>query len=291
MRNRFLLVATLAVLAFTACKTEDDAVIALRLDESELELVKGTEKQLVATTVPVVDDVVLEWRSSMPEYVSVSETGVVKAEKIYYKNETDTEATPVSIYCVCEGGAAECKVTVLPLDVERMEIVVPDGASSVILPGEQQKVGLAFYPEDADVDADQIVWSTTAFEYAVVEEDKADNTQAYIKAIWPGSVSIKAVYGKKSATLNLVVKPIYVESVSVEGPEVIEMKVGDAKGLSASLIPENATVELVWSSTDTRIATVDADTGIVTAVSEGEVKINAVAGIVQDDVTIKVVAQ
>ena len=83
MRNRFLLVATLAVLAFTACKTEDDAVIALRLDESELELVKGTEKQLVATTVPVVDDVVLEWRSSMPEYVSVSETGVVKAEKIY----------------------------------------------------------------------------------------------------------------------------------------------------------------------------------------------------------------
>ncbi len=291
MRNRFLLVATLAVLAFTACKTEDDAVIALRLDESELELVKGTEKQLVATTVPVVDDVVLEWRSSMPEYVSVSETGVVKAEKIYYKNETDTEATPVSIYCVCEGGAAECKVTVLPLDVERMEIVVPDGASSVMLPGEQQKVGLAFYPEDADVDADQIVWSTTAFEYAVVEEDKADNTQAYIKAIWPGSVSIKAVYGKKSATLNLVVKPIYVESVSVDGPEVIEMKVGDAKGLSASLIPENATVELVWSSTDTRIATVDADTGIVTAVSEGEVKINAVAGIVQDDVTIKVVAQ
>lgn len=291
MRNRFLLVATLAVLAFTACKTEDDAVIALRLDESELELVKGTEKQLVATTVPVVDDVVLEWRSSMPEYVSVSETGVVKAEKIYYKNETDTEGTPVSIYCVCEGGAAECKVTVLPLDVERMEIVVPDGASSVMLPGEQQKVGLAFYPEDADVDADQIVWSTTAFEYAVVEEDKADNTQAYIKAIWPGSVSIKAVYGKKSATLNLVVKPIYVESVSVEGPEVIEMKVGDAKGLSASLIPENATVELVWSSTDTRIATVDADTGIVTAVSEGEVKINAVAGIVQDDVTIKVVAQ
>lgn len=291
MRNRFLLVATLAVLAFTACKTEDDAVIALRLDESELELVKGTEKQLVATTVPVVDDVVLEWRSSMPEYVSVSETGVVKAEKIYYKNETDTEATPVSIYCVCEGGAAECKVTVLPLDVERMEIVVPDGASSVMLPGEQQKVGLAFYPEDADVDADQIVWSTTAFEYAVVEEDKADNTQAYVKAIWPGSVSIKAVYGKQSATLNLVVKPIYVESVSVEGPEAIEMKVGDAKGLSASLIPENATVELVWSSTDTRIATVDADTGIVTAVSEGEVKINAVAGIVQDDVTIKVVAQ
>lgn len=291
MRNRFLLVATLAVLAFTACKTEGDAVIALRLDVSEMELVKGTEKQLVATTVPLVDDVVLEWRSSMPEYVSVSETGVVKAEKIYYKNETDTEATPVSIYCVCEGGAAECKVTVLPLDVERMEIVVPDGASSVMLPGEQQKVGLAFYPEDADVDADQIVWSTTAFEYAVVEEDKADNTQAYIKAIWPGSVSIKAVYGKKSATLNLVVKPIYVESVSVEGPEVIEMKVGDAKGLSASLIPENATVELVWSSTDTRIATVDADTGIVTAVSEGEVKINAVAGIVQDDVTIKVVAQ
>lgn len=291
MRNKFLLVATLAILAVTACKTEDNAVIALRLDETEIELVKGSEQQLVATTVPVVDDVVLEWRSSMPEYVSVSETGVVKAEKIYYKNETDTEATPVSIYCVCEGGAAECKVTVLPLDVERMEIVVPDGASSVMLPGEQQKVGLAFYPEDADVDADQIVWSTTGFEYAVVEEDKADNTQAYIKAIWPGSVSIKAVYGKKSATLNLVVKPIYVESVSVEGPEVIEMKVGDAKGLSASLIPENATVELVWSSTDTRIATVDADTGIVTAVSEGEVKINVVAGIVQDDVTIKVVAQ
>lgn len=290
MRNRFLLVATLAVLAFTACKTEDDAVIALRLDESELELVKGTEKQLVATTVPVVDDVVLEWRSSMPEYVSVSETGVVKAEKIYYKNETDTEATPVSIYCVCEGGAAECKVTVLPLDVERLEIRLASGAPTVLLPGEYIDAHLDFYPIDADVAVDDIEWSTTAFEYAVVEVDKADRTRARIKALWPGSATIKASYGNKSASVNLVVKPIYAESVSIEGPEVIEMNVGDAKELSASFTPENATVEAVWSSTDTRIATVDADTGIVTALAEGEVQIKAVAGVVQDAVTVKVSA-
>lgn len=288
MRNNILLVASLVLLAFSSCRTDQSGIVALRLDETEIDLVKGEEKQLIVNTVPMKEDAVFKWSSSMPEYVSVSETGVVKAEKIYYKNGTDEDAAPVSVYCVCEGGAAECKVTVLPLEVEDMKIRIALGATLVIMPGEYIDAFLDFYPEDADVVMDDIEWSTTAFEYAVVEVDKSDRSKARIKALWPGSASIKASYGSKSASINLIVKPIYAESLEIDGPEEVNMKVGDAKALTASFTPADATVEVVWSSTDTQVATVDADSGIVTAVAEGEVQIKAIAGVVEDVVTVKV---
>ena len=83
MRNIFILAAVAAVMALVSCGNNADDVLALRLDETEIELVKGSEKQLTAVTVPASDVTAFEWYSSQPEYVSVSQTGVVKAEKIY----------------------------------------------------------------------------------------------------------------------------------------------------------------------------------------------------------------
>lgn len=288
MRNIFILAAVSAVMTLVSCGNNADDVQALRLDETEIELVKGSEKQLAAVTVPASDVTAFEWFSSMPEYVSVSQTGVVKAEKIYYKNPTDTEASAVSVYCRYKGGAAECKVTVLPLDVEHMEIKLAGSSSEVLVmnPSEVQELEAVFYPENADVDLDQLKWSTTAFEYALVE--KTEGAKAKVKAVWPGSASVKAEYGKKSALVNLIVRPINATSVTISGPEVVEMKVGQAKEFAASFLPSNATVELVWNSLYTDVATVDAETGIVTAVAEGTTTIKVVAGLVEDTVTVNV---
>ena len=289
MRNIFILAAMSAVMAFVSCGNNADDVLALRLDETEIELVKGSEKQLTAVTVPASDVTAFEWYSSQPEYVSVSQTGVVKAEKIYYKNETDTEASAVTVYCKYKGGAAECKVTVLPLDVERIEIKLAGSSSDALVmnPSDVQELEAVFYPENADVDLEQLEWSTTAFEYAVVS--KADGAKAKVTALWPGSASIKAVYGKKSAMMNLIVRPINATSVAISGPEVVEMKVGQAKEFAASYLPANATVELAWSSLYTDVATVDAESGVVTAVAEGTTVIKVVAGLVEDTVTVNVV--
>ena len=292
MRNIFLAVAMSAVLFFTSCVNNNDDVVAIRLDKTEIELVKGSEMQLTAVTVPASDVTDFEWYSSMPEYVSVSQTGLVKAEKIYYKNPTDTEGTPVSVFCKYQGGAAECKVTVLPLDVERIEITFTESSSEALImnPGEVKEVQAVFYPADADLDLENLVWSTTAFEYAVVSKSETDPSKANITAIWPGSVSIKATYGKQSAMLNLIVRPVNATSVTIAGSEEVALNIGQTTQLSASYLPENATVELGWSSLDTTVATVDYETGVVTAVGEGVATIKVVAGLVEDTVTVKVSA-
>lgn len=293
MRNIFLAVAATAMLILSSCTNKNDEVVAIRLDKTELELVKGSEMQLTAVTVPASDVKDFEWYSSMPEYVSVSETGVVKAEKIYYKNETDTEGSAVSVFCKYQGGAAECKVTVLPLDVERMEITFVSSSSDALVmnPGDVQEVQAVFYPENADLDLENLKWATTAFEYAVVAQDENDPTKAKVTALWPGSASIKAEYGKASAMLNLIVRPVNATSVTIAGPEEVQMKVGQGLQLSASFLPANATVELGWNSLDTAVASVDYETGFVTALSEGTATIKVVAGLVEDTVTVRVSAE
>ena len=293
MRNIFLAVAATAMLILSSCTNNNDEVVAIRLDKNELSLVKGSEMQLTAVTVPASDVKDFVWYSSMPEYVSVSETGVVKAEKIYYKNETDTEGSAVSVFCKYQGGAAECKVTVLPLDVERIEITFAGSSSEALVmnPGDVQEVQAVFYPENADLDLENLVWSTTAFDYAVVAQDKNDPSKAKVTALWPGSASIKAEYGKASAMLNLIVRPVNATSVTIAGPEEVQLKVGQGMQLSASFLPANATVELGWNSLDTNVASVDYETGFVTALSEGVATIKVVAGLVEDTVTVRVSAE
>ena len=58
--------------------------------------------------------------------------------------------------------------------------------------------------------------------------------------------------------------------------------------MSASFLPANATVDLVWNSLDTTVASVDSETGVVTALAEGTAEIKVVAGLVEDIVTVKV---
>ena len=131
MKNFSIALAILAAMVFTACNKND--VVVIRLNETNVEMVKGSTKQLIATVVPEDKNAAIEWFSSMPEYVSVSETGMLKAEKMYFKNPTDTEVTPVSIYCKYNGGAAECKVTVLPLDVAGIELKIVDHKEGEVL--------------------------------------------------------------------------------------------------------------------------------------------------------------
>ena len=55
MRNILLSVAITAVLVFSSCGNDSNEIVALRLDKTEVELVKGSEIQLKAVTVPAAD--------------------------------------------------------------------------------------------------------------------------------------------------------------------------------------------------------------------------------------------
>ena len=290
MKKFSIALAILAAMVFTACNNNDAVVI--RLNETELELVKGETKQLTATILPAEANPAFEWFSSNPEYVSVSETGLVKAEKLYYKNASDTDVSPVSIYCKYNGGAAECKVTVTPLDVKELNLEIQGkvGSNDVKLkPGETRKVVARYYPEDADIDFSKLEWATSEFE--VISITPVEGTaEAEIKASWNGSALISVAYSSLKASENVIVDPIQATSVTINNKSNNTVKVGKTLKLTASFVPANATVVNLWEVTaGGEYAKIDSETGVLTALAAGQVTVLVKAGNVRDEVVINVV--
>lgn len=290
MKKFSILVALFAAVVFTSCNKNEGVII--RLDETELELIKGSEKQLKATVIPADETASLEWFSSMPEYVSVSSTGVVKAEGIYYKNSTDTEATPVSIYCKYNGGAAECKVTVLPLEVEsiRLKILEHDDNSVLRLdPTQTKELEVDYLPADADIDLSKLEWRTSDFNYVSVKATPG-TAKAVITANWAGSATISVRYSNLDSAVDVIVNPIEATSVAIANKEQNTVVEGYTLQLDASFMPENATVEKIWNITDgSDYASIVPETGLFTAIKPGTVTVKVSAGKVSDTITINVV--
>lgn len=289
MKNISIFVALFAAMVFASCNKNE--VVVIRLDETELELIKGETRQLKATVVPADASASVEWFSSMPEYVSVSETGLVKAEKIYYKNETDTEATPVSIYCRYNGGAAECEVMVLPLDVKSVSLKVMDHDmnESLRLDPQQTKMLIVEYePADADIDYSKLEWSTSDFKYVSVKPVSGTAT-AKITANWAGSADITVRYSNLEDVIGVIVTGIEATSVTIADKDRNTVVEGYTLQLGGSFLPENATVELVWNIVQgSEFAKINTETGLLTAIKPGTVKVKVAAGKVYDfiDITI-----
>jgi uncharacterized protein YjdB len=288
MKRLFLLATVISVLSVASCNKADKNVV-VRLDTNELELEKGSEKQLKASVIPNVENPELQWFSSNPEYVSVSADGVVKAHKIYYKNTTDTDASSVSIYCRYQGGADECKVFVTPLGLKSIEFDIEGwemGSALALDPKETVTVVARPVPADADVDAEDLKWATDGFLYADVQQDEKDPYKAVITGVWPGSVSISLTYGRVSSEIRCIVSPIPATSVTIDGQENITMEVGEVCTLSASFLPADATVSLEWLTSDNKVAVVK--DGKITAKAPGTATITVKAGKVSDTVTVVV---
>ena len=73
------------------------------------------------------------------------------------------------------------------------------------------------------------------------------------------------------------VNAIAATSVEVD-PSSVDLSVGEKERLTAVFTPSNATDKPVWTSENLEVATVDSETGVVTAVSLGTAKIKVQAG-------------
>ena len=291
MKKFSIAMAILAAMVFTACN--DNEVVVIRLDETQLEMVKGSTKQLNATIIPADPNAAYEWFSSMPEYVSVSETGLVKAEKLYYKNPTDTEVTPVSIYCKYNGGAAECKVTVTALDVKGITLKVKDHDASKALkldPGATKEFYVEYTPEDADIDFEKLEWSTSNFSYVSVKKTEG-TASAVVTANWAGSATITVRYSNLESFTDVIVNPIAATSVTISNKSQNTVTEGHTLQLAADVVPANATVEKIWSIAEGEEYATISESGLLTALKPGTVKVNVSAGLLNDTITITVEAK
>lgn len=116
--------------------------------------------------------------------------------------------------------------------------------------------------EDSKVDVDQ----------AVVNED------AYYPAVYASAAEYAAKLGQ-------------VKGITIDGDRTINLEVGQTATLTASVTPADAEIKTcTWDSSNTSVATVDKNTGVVTAVGAGTTQITASAddGGYVDNITVNV---
>lgn len=261
--------AMLALISIVSCNNNEDQVQAVRLDKTKLEIVKGESVQLSAVVVPE-QDAEFEWFSENDQYVTVSPDGVVTAVGLKKAAEDSDEVVPVSVYVRYKNGADECKVTVLPLAAAKVEIVAESEVINVN-PGESITLKVKCYPENADLTA--VTWST---DYAAVAT--VDSATGKVTGVAPGFARIRASYSDKVYDeINVNVNAIAATSVEIV-PSSLDLSVGAKKRLTAVFTPSNATDKPVWTSENLEVATVDSETGVVTAMSLGTAKIKVQAG-------------
>lgn len=136
-------------------------------------------------------------------------------------------------------------------------------ADNVINTGDRKAVSIKITPEDS---IDKIIWRSSNENVAIVE-----NGEVY--AISNGNVTITAQTenGNVSDSIDLVVTTP-VNKINIDNTN-IRLIVGKSMKLNANIIPDNASNKnLIWSSDDKNIATVDVN-GQITAISEGETTI------------------
>jgi|GEM_PF-3557854 len=122
-----------------------------------------------------------------------------------------------------------------------------------------------------------ITWSSGSSNIATVDAQTGVVTGV---SVGTATIRVAAADGSGvSATKSVTVvppPPIRVTGITIAGDETVET--GKTITLSATVTPENATNKSVtWSSVNTNIATVNAQTGVVTGVSAGTATIRATA--------------
>lgn len=132
----------------------------------------------------------------------------------------------------------------------------------------------ATFPEG--VESQTVQWASSDPSVAAVSE------AGEVTALAVGSAEITAASddGAYTAQCDVTVEENYVVEVSIEQLSPGTLLEGDTKTLSASVTYQYKTDEtgtVTWSTTDSRVATVDSD-GVVSAWAKGKAVISAIAG-------------
>jgi len=130
-------------------------------------------------------------------------------------------------------------------------------------------------PDDAT--NKKVTWSSDKEDIATV------SGTGVVAGVNPGTATITAIAqdgsGKSGTSTVTVLKPVVkVTGITIRPNNISTLKVGLSQQFNATVLPDDATNKTVtWRSSAPAIATVDANTGLVTAVSPGTAIITATA--------------
>lgn len=238
-------------------------VAGISLDKSDVEILEDESLQLVAEVVPLnASNKKINWTSSDVSVAVVSSDGTVYAIK---PGQATIMATTV------DGGfIALCKVIVKAKEIKATEIRLSHSCETMAI-GETLQLGAVLEPEN--VTNRNLSWTSTNPNVATV------NPTGLIHALAQGTTQIIATTtdgSNLSAICEITVEKQFIEITQIQiSPSSARISVGKSVKLNAIITPGDATsTNVLWSSTNTSVATVSQD-GNVEAIAEGEAVIIA----------------
>ena len=263
---------------------ENGVVTAVAGGKTEItDLLKGKTEKLEVSFIPsnTEDSREVKWTSSAADIAAVDANGTVKALK---------EGTATITATTADGKhTASCTVTVKEIhltDVKLDEMKNP----SELFKGEKHQIKIGLNPIDT---TDNVIYTFASSDEKVVSVDKNGMVTALKNGKATITITVKTTNTdfEKTLTYDITVEEIPLESIEIKG-DVTSLEEGKTTKLNVVFNPTNTTDDktVVWSSSDTKVATVDAN-GVVKAVKAGNVKITAKVGDKTAEYALKVTAK
>lgn len=257
---------------------------SIELNKTEIiGLRKGDTEKLTVSFVPAntEDSKDVKWTSSDSTVASVDKNGVVKGLK-------EGEAT-ITVTTADGKHTASCVVKVKEVSIDLDKVELAQDTPNTLLKGQQHKIKVVFNQDEEPTE-------TATYEYKSLDESIASvDANGVVTALKAGQVmleiTVKASGGSMTIMHYMEVKEIPLESIEIKG-DVTSLEEGKTTKLNVVFNPTNTTDDktVVWSSSDTKVATVDAN-GVVKAVKAGNVKITAKVGDKTAEYALKVTAK
>ena len=234
----------------------------VKLNQSTLTLGKGESYSLISTVMPAnAKNKTCTWSTSNSSAATVSNTGKVTAKAV---------GTATITVKTVNGKTATCKVTVKPaptsVKINPTALTLGKGESYTV----SESTSKGSYANGAN-----LKWTSTNTRVATVQKGKGN--KAVIKAIGTGTANIKiTLYNGKTATCKVTVKPAPT-SVKIN-PTALTLGKGESYTVSESTSKGSYAngANLKWTSTNTRVATVQKGKGnkaVIKAVGKGTANI------------------
>lgn len=242
--------------------TDTDVVQSVTIDMTQMFIAVGAKRNIVAKVEPqTVSNRKIEWSTSDKRVATVRGGVVVGIGK--------GECVITAISDKDKTKTAECTVKVTDeVKVESLNFVYHDTQIEV---GHQEKLSVNSLPLEA-TDPD-LVWQSSNTHVATVD------SKGIVTAISVGSCSI-TVSSKTDSKLTDVCYVLVQNFVKVSGIVFdkydLDVIVGSTLKLEYEVLPEKATNKQVrWRSTNSSIAKINTDTGVIDAIGRGDVTIQA----------------
>lgn len=254
------------IVATTTSGTRDSSTVTVtpqdnfHLNTNSITLSIGEKYTITVTKMPESCETV-SWSSSHSAVATVDQNGKVHANAL----------GQCTITATTDGGhEAMCVVNVVNGHQDDITSLSLDCTEKTAFVGEKFKLTATFTPENAT--PPDIYWHSTDKSIATVDDDGNVTTIKEGECIIRASIS-RFGYVHFYDECKLTVLPTEVESITFDVEEKI-LAIGEEFTLTVSITPTNATTDIVWTSSNPDIATVNEE-GVITALQEGECSIYA----------------